>query len=419
MELYIDNYKGFVDTIIPIRDVNFFVGENSTGKTAVLNLLEIVTSPNFWFEPDFNPGNIELGYFSEMVSQFGTDQKSFSIGVYMDESRREKPYGGYVWLKFIEKESSPSVSEFRFISGLKSVWCEVEGNTKIIIKTKDIIGEGLSFCDWIHDTEDYVDFKTIEEKGNIPFGFMRSIVEGELEGHNYRHGGTVIMPRRYNRFIWMAPIRAKAHRWYESYKVSFSPEGEHTPLFLKKYLTSISTSAKRTAFLAAMNDFGKNSGLFDEVQVKSDTKETPFALYVRYGKLCVIITNVGYGVSQVLPLVVEMLTSRGDSFAIQQPEVHLHPRAQAAFGELLFKVATNHKNRVIVETHSDYLINRFRFSVNKSRSKVNAQVLYFQRHEDGIHTSVMPIDNKGEFAGEVPQGYMDFFFEEELKMLEL
>ena len=347
-----------------------------------------------------------------------SDKKSFSIGTFMDDFQRNKTYSGYVWLKFIEKESSPAVSEFRFISGNKSIWCYVEGNIKIRINTKDIEG-GLSFSDWIYDVEDYQEFKMIEEKGYAPYGIMRSMVESMLEGTYNRHEGTLVMPRRYNRFIWMAPIRAKARRWYESYKVSFNPEGEHTPLFLKKYLTGTATESKRKAFVAAMTEFGKNSGLFDEVIVKSDSKETPVALYARYGKLCVNITNVGYGVSQVLPLVVEMLTSKGDSFAIQQPEVHLHPKAQAAFGELLYKVATIYKNRVIVETHSDYLINRFRYSVNKGRSKINAQVIYFQRGEDGTQITTMPIDNKGQYEGDVPKSYMDFFFEEELKMLEM
>ena len=416
MELYIDNYKGFVDTIIPIRDVNFFVGENSTGKTTVLNLLEIMSNPNFWIEPDFNPGEIELGYFSEMVSQNGTDKKSFSIGVYMDEERGNNPLGNYIWLKFIEMESSPMVSEFRFINNEKSVWCYIEGAVKIKIKTKET-KEDCSFTDWIHDTENYQEFKVMEFKARPLFGIMRSMVENELEGNSYRHGGTLVVPRHFNRFIWMAPIRAKARRWYESYKVSFSPEGEHTPLFLKKYLSGSSTRLK--AFKDAMNDFGKKSGLYDEVEVRSDGIEMPFALYISYGKLCVNITNVGYGVSQVLPLVVEMLTAKEHSFAIQQPEVHLHPKAQAAFGELIFSVATKNKNRVIVETHSDYLINRFRYSVNKSRAKINAQVIYFQRTESGIQATVMPIGSKGQFVNEVPQSYMDFFFEEELKMLEI
>lgn len=416
MELYIDNYKGFVDTIIPIRGVNFFVGENSTGKTAVLNLLEIVTSSNFWFNPDFNPGEIELGYFSEMVSQNSNDKKSFSIGVYMDERRQDKPHSGYVWLKFVEKESNPSVSEFRFVVGNISAWCYLEGDIKVTIMTKEI-EDACTFGEWIKDTEGYREHLVANIKGRPPFAIMRSMVEEKLKGNDSTNGGHLIVPRRYNEFIWMAPIRAKAKRWYESYKVSFSPNGEHIPLFLKKCLSSNSVRLK--TFVDAMNEFGKASGLFDMVEVKSDSKETPFALYVRYGKLCVNITNVGYGVSQVLPLVVEMLTSKGDSFALQQPEVHLHPKAQAAFGELIYKVATKYKNRIIVETHSDYLINRFRYAVSKGRSKVDAQVLYFQRGESGIKTTTMLIDGHGQFKGEIPQSYMEFFFEEELKMLEM
>lgn len=418
MELYLDNYKGFVDAIIPIKDVNFFVGENSTGKTAVLNLLEIVTSAYFWVEPDFNQEGIDLGYFSEMVSQFGNDKRSFSIGVYMDEDVSQSPYNGYVWLKFMERDSSPAISEFRFICGLKSVWCYVEGKRKIVIKTKEI-NDGYSFTDWIHDVEGYHDFKSIEEKAEVPFGIMRSIVENEIMGNNEKHCGRLLVPRPYNRFIWMAPIRAKAKRWYESYKVSFNPEGEHTPLFLQQYLTKSIASPKVKSFIEAMNEFGKNSGLYDKVEVKSGGKESPFALYIRYGKLCVNIANVGYGVSQVLPLVVEMLSSKEDSFAIQQPEVHLHPKAQAAFGDLIYQVSTKNKNRIIVETHSDYLINRFRYAVYKGRRKINAQVIYFQRGETGIHTTVMPIDSRGQFVGNVPQSYMDFFFEEELRILEM
>ena len=52
--LYLDNYKGFVKTFIPFLDVNFFVGENSTGKTAILNLLNILSTPSFWISPEFN-----------------------------------------------------------------------------------------------------------------------------------------------------------------------------------------------------------------------------------------------------------------------------------------------------------------------------------------------------------------------------
>ena len=80
---------------------------------------------------------------------------------------------------------------------------------------------------------------------------------------------------------------------------------------------------------------------------------------------------------------------------------------------------SNYNIHFIVETHSDYLINRFRYAVSKGRSKVDAQVLYFQRGESGIKTTTMLIDGHGQFKGEIPQSYMEFFFEEELKMLEM
>ena len=418
MELYIDNFKGFRDTIIPFSSVNFFVGENSTGKTAILNLLEVLSNPVFWIEPDFNPGEIELGYFSEMITQNCQGEKCFALGVYMDEEKDSDPYLGYVWIKFCEKESSPSVKEFRFITGNTSVWCYLEGNdySTIVYRTKPIM-PGLSFSEWIHDIGNFDAKQTFENKKKVPFGILRSMVEDRILGQNNEERGRILMPRDYNRFIWLAPIRAKAKRWYESYKVSFSPEGDHIPLFLKRYLEG--PSKKVQTFISEMNDFGKKSGLFDEIIVKNKDKETPFALFVKYGHLCVNIKNVGYGVSQVLPLAVEMLTSKGSSFAVQQPEVHLHPKAQAAFGELIYKVATKYKNRIIVETHSDYLIDRFRYTVSKERGKVGAQVVFFQRDDTGLHITVMPIDSRGQFAGDIPQCYMDFFFEEELKMLEM
>ena len=79
--LYIDNYKGFSDTFIPFLDVNFFVGENSTGKTSILNLLNILSETAFWFRPDFNNRQVELGYFDEIINQCSNNKTYFTIGI--------------------------------------------------------------------------------------------------------------------------------------------------------------------------------------------------------------------------------------------------------------------------------------------------------------------------------------------------
>ncbi|MDP6688819.1 MAG: AAA family ATPase [Alphaproteobacteria bacterium] len=83
------------------------------------------------------------------------------------------------------------------------------------------------------------------------------------------------------------------------------------------------------------------------------------------------IRNVGYGVSQSLPVIVEILSrSFGSRFAIQQPEVHLHPKAQAALGDLFYQLALVEEKRFIVETHSDFTIDRFMLNYRKKRNPI-------------------------------------------------
>ncbi len=415
MELYIDNYKGFTDIVISFEDVNFFVGENSTGKTAVLNLMEVISQPNFWVVPDFNSEDIELGYFSEMVNQNSSNKKYFSIGSSKDDSRIQRNHSQYIWMKFTEKEHAPEVSECKFIYKSKSVWCKLFEKT-VTYQTKEYDNQE-DFSTWVRDFNGFGEEISIETKHVPFFGIARSLVEDHINGGGAHDSGQFSISGTYSHMYWIAPIRAKAKRWYESYSLSYTSEGAHTPLLLKKYQNA--NSSKSKSFHSAIVEFGKQSGLFDEVRIMDDKPENPFSVNVDYGKLSMNIANVGYGVSQVLPLVVEMLRTREESFAIQQPEVHLHPRAQAAFGDLIYKVATKNHNRLTIETHSDYMINRFRFAINKGKSKINSQVLFFSRDEYGIHIDRMPIDQKGQYVGDIPQKYMEFFLEEELKMLEM
>jgi len=413
MEIYIDNYKGFSDTIIPLRNVNFLVGENSTGKTAVLNLLELITEPGFWFCPDFNSDNIELGYFSEMVNQNSQNKKFFSIGANIENENKENETCQYIWMKFKEKDSAPVVSEFKFIFENKDVYCQVS-EKEVVYQKKN--HRSVSFLEWVRDFKGFSKGNTVSI-GRLPlFGMIRKAVEDDMMGGKLQNR-YVTFSGTFNRIFWIAPIRAKARRWYESYLTSYSPEGSHVPQLLKRYKDLKSTRFK--VFRESLNEFGKNSGLFDEVVVQDEKSENPFSICVKYGKLCVNIANAGYGISQVLPLVVEMLRLKGESFAIQQPEVHLHPKAQSAFGELVYKVVSKNKNKVIIETHSEYLINRFRYNVKKGKNKIDAQVLFFSRDEKGIHIDEMPIDSKGQYDGEIPQEFESFFLEEELKMLEI
>jgi predicted ATPase len=78
--------------------------------------------------------------------------------------------------------------------------------------------------------------------------------------------------------------------------------------------------------------------------------------------------NVGFGLSYSLPIVVACLSApRGALILLENPEAHLHPKGQVAMGELLAKTAADGV-QVIVETHSDHLLNGIRLSVKKGTS---------------------------------------------------
>ena len=75
--LYVNNFRGFSDTFIPVADVNFFVGENSTGKSSIMYLINLLGSPEFWLTQNFNNDEVELGNFKDIVSANADDKTYF------------------------------------------------------------------------------------------------------------------------------------------------------------------------------------------------------------------------------------------------------------------------------------------------------------------------------------------------------
>ena len=121
--------------------------------------------------------------------------------------------------------------------------------------------------------------------------------------------------------------------------------------------------------------------------------------------------NVGFGLTQLFPVLVEMLAARpGDIVIVENPEVHLHPKAQQDIGELLALVASCGV-QVIVETHSDHVLNGIRLAVKRRGSVEPSQVEihFFSRDIDGASRHLSPkIDADGRLDA-WPEGFFDQF----------
>ena len=172
-----------------------------------------------------------------------------------------------------------------------------------------------------------------------------------------------------------------------------------------------------------LDRFGKKSGLFTGVNIKAlgRYESDPFQIRVKIMGPQANLVDVGYGVSQALPILVEALRSRrGAVHLMQQPEVHMHPRSQAALGSFLAELAARQGKQFIIETHSDYLVDRVRMDVRDGHNirPDDVVLLYFERNGATVDIHPIGIDQNGNLVGE-PNTYREFFLTEERRLLGL
>ncbi|MFZ0596430.1 MAG: AAA family ATPase [Flavobacterium sp.] len=132
-------------------------------------------------------------------------------------------------------------------------------------------------------------------------------------------------------------------------------------------------------------------------------------LTVNQNSLSLDITDVGFGISQVLPVIIQGFLSYENSITlIEQPEIHLHPKMQADLADLFIDIAIqkNGKNNsyknLIIETHSEYLIRRLRRRISEGKLSTNDIAIYLikKNTDDANDNSIIEelnIEEKGNF----------------------
>lgn len=121
--------------------------------------------------------------------------------------------------------------------------------------------------------------------------------------------------------------------------------------------------------------------------------------------------NIGYGLSYVFPIIVAgLLARKGQTLIIDSPEAHLHPMGQSRIGRFLATVA-NSGVQVIIETHSDHLLNGVRLAVRDKELRSTDLMVHFfnespRSSNDPAHVVTLQVDESGAINN-WPQGFFD------------
>lgn len=223
------------------------------------------------------------------------------------------------------------------------------------------------------------------------------------------------------KLIHVSGFRGNPERTYHTTAV-----GSEFPGTFENYVASIINYWQKTEDYRLI-DLGKaleKLGLTWKVDAK---QVNDVQIELRVGRLprngskedMVSLADVGSGVSQTLPVLVALLVAEpGQLVYLEQPEIHLHPRAQATLAEILADAA-NRGVRVVVETHSDLLLRRIQSLVAEGEiPPKNVKLHWFKRRDDGVtEISSAELDDAGAF-GEWPEDFSDIALEEESRYLD-
>jgi hypothetical protein len=439
--IFVDNFRGFTKTLLPIRDVNFFVGENSTGKTSMLALIKLLGSPYFWLDQMFYTSEVKLGMFKDIVSVSSPVRSYFSIGFADTASKNENGDTAYAFLyTFVEEEGMPIINHITYVTwgerfrvhvGSKTTKYKHEGSCQLVDDHEFI---NSRFLDWSASHRviggGYTSIKMPTAR-RMAYIYIPSYLE-DIAKKKRGITASSKYPPLYARtpfedVVWLAPIRTKPLRTYDTYRLDFSPEGEHTPYLIKKLLTRRTVEQRKQAerFIGFIEKFGRDSGLFKSIVIKDYDRRTttsPFELDIILAEEALSVDNVGYGVSQALPLIVELFyRPKNTWFAIQQPEIHLHPRAQTALGDVLYELNILENKRFAIETHSDFTVDGFRlhYKEKNTERKPAAQIVFFERKKGGNNLYHIGILENGEISPNQPPAFRAFFIKQETQLLGL
>jgi AAA15 family ATPase/GTPase len=389
-QLKLENFKCFKETEIDFGKITLLTGANSSGKSSLIYaLLTMFQTDNFPFYFSPNGNLISLGNFRNLVNEYDIS-KQIKIEFVVK-------FKGIEEFKLSTKWDNNPINGLPTLNSFECTEFFENGEYPLNVFKR---GEN-----YVLDLFNEKEFENLDE-------IIKGLNKGFGDGTGY--GGIGFYKINYSEYFnFIHSYRTNPQRNYlQTPKASkILPNGagfenqiiewEETKSPLFNELIAI---LSKLGLLSGLSTNKIGDGMFD---IKIQTKPN--------GILSSII-DVGFGVSKLLPIIVADLQLPNDSLlVISEPEIDLHPSIQANFANFLYE-QTKKGKKYIIETHSEYIINRLRLLIAKGELKEEDVKTYFFSN-DGRKTKTYPINLK--IDGQIENAPIDFFDAYEIDVMEI
>lgn len=226
----------------------------------------------------------------------------------------------------------------------------------------------------------------------------------------------------FSKFYYLGPLRSKSSRIYSWAGTNPDSVGDDGMYTIQAILSAKHEGRKLgfppqmhyKPFEAVIGTALKKMGLIENYIIKRIENRQDYEVKVKIkgSSEYVSLPDVGFGVSQVLPVIVQLFYApNGSVIFIEQPEIHLHPRAQTLLADVIIDAVNMRENsqkrkiQVIIETHSEYLLRRLQMRISDKTMETNDMRAYFAHNqENGSVLEKLKVDTYGNILN-WPEGF--------------
>jgi predicted ATPase len=406
-------YKSlYEECSLEIRPLTILAGANSSGKSSIMQPLLLMKQT---LEASYDPGalliygsHIQFTLVTQFLSQLSLTKKSDCLTITVEVNNKS------AFTITFKKHSSKGVELVETTYSYPGSETNPHNKSKVKLSTK------MSHEDFMVSLPGFITkfdepFLQVDREGDKPkyrAKRERCFLDLELALGQESIGGGMNFSSSFQSYIrkliHIPGLRGNPERTYKTTAI-----GREFPGTFDNYVASVLShwSETKDERLQETGTALKTLGLTSKVDAK---QINDVHIELRVGRSLtsgeatemVSIADVGLGVSQVLPVLVALLVAEpGQLVYLEQPEIHLHPRAQAALAEILADAAKRGV-RVVLETHSELLLLAVQSLVAEGKLSPDLVKLHwFTRREDGVtEVNSAELDDAGAF-GDWPEDF--------------